>query len=397
MITTGRPATARAQVRVLAEQGDAVGVDAHRDVTVQHGGEQRPAGVVGADARARPPTPGCGPASATSSVATTSGQRRADRVGGRPGVAHHPAGRQHGRTRWPARRRPGRSPSRPRRPITPWVYLSSVGPGTGQRAATSASPRTTACGSGSSGPSPMSTRCTGPQRCAASTCTGLQRAERDGRGGRDRRAVDGAGVGVDAAGRVDRQHRHPGRGPRRATSSAAARAQRPAAGEADDAVEHEVRARDRGERRRARPRRPRPPARRRAASPSAWARCGSSSTAVTPTPRRRSSAPAHRASPPLSPAPTSSATRRPPRSAEHPPGDDGEPERGPAHQRARRDPRQHRPLGGADLLDGEDLAHAATLASPAAHRDGAVVGVWSTWMSNLTSVPCTLVTVTVTP
>ena len=54
------------------------------------------------------------------------------------------------------------------------------------------------------------------------------------------------------------------------------------------------------------------------------------------------------------------------------------------------------PLGGAYLLDGEDLAHPATLGADG-HRDGDVIGVWSTWMSNLTSVPCTLVTVTVTP
>ena len=73
-------------------------------------------------------------------------------------------------------------------------------------------------------------------------------------------------------------------------------------------------------------------------------------------------------------------------------------ERSAAHQRTRRHPPQHRPFRGANLLDREDLAHAATLAFfRPRHRDGAVVGVWSTWMSNLTSVPCTPVTVTVTP
>ncbi len=83
---------------------------------------------------------------------------------------------------------------------------------------------------------------------------------------------------------------------------------------------------------------------------------------------------------------------------EHPARDDGEPERGTAHQRTRRHPRQHRPLRGAYLFDREDLAHPATLAFfRRRQRDGAVVGVWSTWMSNLTSVPCTPVTVTVTP
>ena len=49
VITTGRPGDRAAQIRVPAEQRHTVGVDAHRDVTVQHGREQRPAGVVGPD------------------------------------------------------------------------------------------------------------------------------------------------------------------------------------------------------------------------------------------------------------------------------------------------------------------------------------------------------------
>ena len=202
---------------------------------------------------------------------------------------------------------------------------------------------------------------------------GLERAEGDGRGGGHGGPVDGAGVGVDAAGRVDGQHRDPARAPRRATSSAAAgrsgpRPERPTmpsstrSARAIAAAPSGPGRDDRG-----------PPARRSAARPSAWARCGSSSTAVTPTPRRRSSAPAHRASPPLSPAPTSSATRRPAAVGEHPPRDHGEPERGAAHQRTRRDPRQHHPLGGAHLLDREDLAHAANVSARQRHRDGAVV------------------------
>ena len=54
----------------------------------------------------------------------------------------------------------------------------------------------------------------------------------------------------------------------------------------------------------------RPPAARSAATPSSWA-LSESSTASTPAPRRASSAPAYSASPPLSPAPTSSSTRAP--------------------------------------------------------------------------------------
>ena len=61
-------------------------------------------------------------------------------------------------------------------PVTPWVYLSSAGPGSGQRAATSASSSTSRYGSPTaarSGPMPMSIRRTGPQRRRASTCTGF--------------------------------------------------------------------------------------------------------------------------------------------------------------------------------------------------------------------------------
>ena len=123
--------------------------------------------------------------------------------------------------------------------MTPWVYLSSVGPGTGQRAATSASPRTTACGVRQLRTEPDVDQVHGPAPVRGQHVHGLQRAEGDGRGGRDRRAVDGAGVGVDAAGRVDGQHRHRA-GVRDADQLGGRGAQRPAAGEADDAVEHEV-------------------------------------------------------------------------------------------------------------------------------------------------------------
>src|SRR5271156_341053 len=54
-------------------------------------------------------------------------------------------------------------------PVTPWVYLSSCGPGTGQRAATSSAskPRTSVPGR----LSPISISSTSPQ--SASACTGL--------------------------------------------------------------------------------------------------------------------------------------------------------------------------------------------------------------------------------
>src|SRR6201992_3160168 len=55
-------------------------------------------------------------------------------------------------------------------PVTPWVYLSSCGPGTGQRAATSAAsqPRISVVGRSR----PMSPNCTCPQ--SASACAGLR-------------------------------------------------------------------------------------------------------------------------------------------------------------------------------------------------------------------------------
>src|SRR6204780_5972116 len=54
-------------------------------------------------------------------------------------------------------------------PVTPWVYLSSCGPGTGQRAATSAASKPTTSVVGRS--RPMSISFTRPQ--SASACTGF--------------------------------------------------------------------------------------------------------------------------------------------------------------------------------------------------------------------------------
>src|ERR1700689_5553817 len=55
-------------------------------------------------------------------------------------------------------------------PGKPWVYLSSCGPGTGQRPATSPASKPTTSVPGRS--RPMSTNCTRPQ--SASACTGLR-------------------------------------------------------------------------------------------------------------------------------------------------------------------------------------------------------------------------------
>src|ERR1700740_3705763 len=55
-------------------------------------------------------------------------------------------------------------------PVTPWVYLSSCGPGTGHRAATSPASKPNTSVTGRS--SPMSTSTTRPQ--STSACTGFR-------------------------------------------------------------------------------------------------------------------------------------------------------------------------------------------------------------------------------
>ena len=273
VITTGRPATARAQV-ACGPSSVTPSASTHTGTSRSStaASSARPA-VVGPDPgpdRPRLGAPGVGDVVGGDDL----GPAGADRVRGRPRVAHHPAGREHGGARGEhGRARVGRRTGRDAGDALGVLVVGRAGHRPARRHVR-ARPRTTACGSGSSGPSPMSTRCTGPQRCAASTCTGLQRAEGDGRGGGDGGPVDGPGVGVDAAGRVDGQHRDPG-ALRDGDELGRGGAQRPAAGEADDAVEHEVRARHRGGCRRDPAATTRPPARRSAARPSAWARCGS--------------------------------------------------------------------------------------------------------------------------
>ena len=186
--------------------------------------------VVGADAG--PDRPRLGPARRRRRPRWPRPRASAARTPSRGGAgeADHAAGGQHRRARWRARRRPGRWPSRRPRPTTPWVYLSSRRSGH----AASARPRRrrrapARAARAGSGPSPMSTRCTGPQRRRGEHVHGLARAERDGRGRRvTAGAVDRAGVGVDAAGQVDgeRPAPRPARPPRPA--AAPARAARPA-------------------------------------------------------------------------------------------------------------------------------------------------------------------------
>ncbi len=184
---------------------------------------------------------------------------------------------------------------------------------------------------------------------------GLERAEGDGRRSGDGGPVDRSRVGVDAAGRVDGQHR--GREALRdADELGRGRTQRAAAGQADDAVEHEVRTRDRGGA--VGPVRddpaPRPAQR-------------GETLRVGPLRIEEHSGDPDAPTAQFRPGPQGVAAvvagsheeRDAPSAAvgQHPPGDDGEPEGGTAHQGARRDPCQHHLLGGAHLLGGEDLAH----------------------------------------
>ncbi len=128
-------------------------------------------------------------------------------------------------------------------------------------------------------------------------------AEGDGDVGLHVRAVDPAGVDVDARRDVDGHHGHArealeGRDRTRREARASA--------DPDDAVDDQVRGRVEV----AGSLVARPPAVRNARRPDSWARSASrSASTCAPRPARR--APAQRASPPLSPGPTSSSTRRP--------------------------------------------------------------------------------------
>ena len=123
-------------------------------------------------------------------------------------------------------------------PVTPWVYLSSCGPGTGQRAATSAASKPSTSVSGRS--SPMSISLDAP--AVGQRVHGFEPAEGDGQRGVHRGAGDRPGRRVDAAGDVDGDHRDPrvvdggehlGRGG----------PQRPRTGDAHHPVDNEIRCR----------------------------------------------------------------------------------------------------------------------------------------------------------
>ena len=185
-------------------------------------------------------------------------------------------------------------------PVTPWVYLSSCGPGTGQRAATSPASKPSTSVSGRSSPMSISV----DVAAVGERVHGLEPAERDGQRGVHGGAGDRAGRHVDAAGDVDRDHRDPGvidRGEHLGRR----RSQRTRAGDAHHPVDDEI-----GCRRDTARRRGRRPCRN-AASPLRWVWSGLSSTASAAAPRRRTKVAAHSASPPLSPEPTTAHTRRP--------------------------------------------------------------------------------------
>ena len=86
-----------------------------------------------------------------------------------------------------------------RTPVTPWVYLSSLAPGTGQRAATSAASNASVVDS-------RQVEADVDQFDAAAVAqrmNGLEATEGHGQRGVHVRAVGGAGLHVDAAGEID--------------------------------------------------------------------------------------------------------------------------------------------------------------------------------------------------
>ena len=176
------------------------------------------------------------------------------------------------RRRRTAGRRRGTRADPARTPTTPRVYLCASPAGRGSRAATSSTCSDSTAASGRS--RPMSTRCTAPHAAAAGStrCATLWVPNVTVRSATDVVAVQLAGVDVDAARGVDRDHRYAVQQPhhpRRLGLQA-----RPAA-DADDPVDHHVRALGRlvddppAGAPAARPARPR-------------ARCSDSSTASTP-------------------------------------------------------------------------------------------------------------------
>ena len=184
-------------------------------------------------------------------------------------------------------------------PTTPWVYLSSRGPGTGQRARTSAASRPTRSVAGNR--SPISTSSTRPQ--SASACTGLSPPNVTVRAARTAGpstapvctsmplGTSTATTGMPAASTAAKTSAAAGRsGPLPEMPTTPSITRSVAAGGLPTV---------------------RPPAFRNARSAPGWVLSGLSSTAEALTPRRRSSVAAHRASPPLFPEPTTAQTERP--------------------------------------------------------------------------------------
>jgi hypothetical protein len=184
-------------------------------------------------------------------------------------------------------------------PVTPWVYLSSCGPGTGQRAATSAAskPRTSVLGKSR----PMSISFTRPQ--SASACTGLRPPKVTVNAACTAGPViapvatsmplgmSTATTGIAASSAAANTSAASGRSgpdPEMPTTPSTTRS-------VVVATLSTIR----------------PPALRKAARAFRWVCSGLSSTASAAAPRRRRKVVAHSASPPLSPEPTTAHTRRP--------------------------------------------------------------------------------------
>ena len=184
-------------------------------------------------------------------------------------------------------------------PLTPWLYLSSFGPGTGQRAATSAASKPSMSVGGRS--SPMSTSSTRPQ--SPSPCTGLRPPNVTVNtactcGPLATPVCTSMPLGMSTA-----TTGMPAASTAANTSAAAGRSAPEPEIPTTPSITRSVAAGTDCT--------TRPPARWNAASPFLCVFSGLSSTAAAPAPRRHRNVDAHSASPPLSPDPTTAQMRRP--------------------------------------------------------------------------------------
>ena len=120
-------------------------------------------------------------------------------------------------------------------PVTPWVYLSSFGPGAGQRAATSAASRLIT----SVGAQLESDVDEFDPTAVAQRVNGFEAAEGHGQRGVHGGPADRPGLHVDAAGDVDGHHRD-ARLVDGGENLGSGGTQRAGAGDADDAVDHQI-------------------------------------------------------------------------------------------------------------------------------------------------------------